>query len=366
MPEAEARRGGPSFFLPDGSSLVFRPNTQDLLLCRVETRTPDHELLWSNEYGRFECVLPGPDGRYVCVNNKRQDRVVVVPVDGSEPIVLEGPQGIINGLDVEPGGRRVAVSGGQLWAKDLPDEPIITVHDLQTGGKQVLEAEGECGFFEVGFLPGDRLFSYSHEGLLLWDLATGEYERISERVYMPGCDADPTGRYLLVLTPVDVRLWDLEERVERVLPIPVHGYRDDRIHPPLPVDGHPRHLAQSLAIAPDASFVVVGLDRGGKVLVLDLETETLHTLLGHDEETQVGALWISPDSREIRTAGDDGLVLSWDVPTGTDPLTAPYPEFMAYLRAQTNMRVVPDVDAADGFRIDYDPFPGWADPPAWK
>jgi WD40 repeat protein len=239
----------PNFFLPDGSTLVARNNWEELVLCQVSTREPALRSLWRNPFGRFECAVAGPDNRYVGVNNWRRGRALVIPVDGSEPIVLDAPQGIIYGIDIEAGNRRVAVSGGQMFPVGLPDLPIIDVHDLQTGTKQVLRAEGECGFFGVGFLPEDRLFSYSHEGLLLWDLRGGNHEVLSERKYapLPPCGLDAGRRFLLVNSPAGVTLWDLRERTERILPIPT-----EHLWP----SGH------SLALSPDASFVVAGMDDG--------------------------------------------------------------------------------------------------------
>jgi WD40 repeat protein len=317
-----------------------------MLLCEVMTREPDCRSLWRNPYGRFECSSPGPDGRFVCVNNFRKDRVLVIPLDGSEPIVLDKPQGIIYGMAVEPGGRRVAVSGGYLHPKGMPDDPIVTIHDLQTGKKQVLQAEGECGFYGVGFLPDEKLFSYSHEGLLLWDLTSGQYELVSDRKVDPlaGNDLDAARRFLLVNTPEGVTLWDLQERTKRFLPLPNENLN-------------------ALAISPDASFVVAGMD-GGEIYVLHLDSDQPHLLLGHTR--WVADVWISPDSKEIRSVGDDALVLSWDVPTGPRVHTLLHSELVEFLRAQTNMRIVPDAEAEEGYRIVYDRFPGWeTSPPTW-
>ena len=115
-------------------------------------------------------------------------------------------------------------------------------------------------------------------------------------------------------------------------------------------------------ISPDASFVVAAMD-DNRVLVLPLDSDEPYLLLGHTD--CVDAVWVSPDSKEIRSAGEDGLVLSWDVPTGPRLHSMPYAELVEFLRRQTNMRVVPDVDAEDGYRIVYDRFPGWETVPGW-
>jgi len=173
----------PNFFLPDGETLVARSRGKEIQLATVKTTEPTIRSLWNNPFGRFECAVAGPDGRHICVNNKRRQRVLLIPLDGSEPTELGRPEGIIFGMAIEPGGRRVAFSGGQLHPVGMPDRPIIYIHDIASGEQDTLVAEGECGFYGVEFLPGNRLCSYSHEGLLIWDLESGEHERISTRPY---------------------------------------------------------------------------------------------------------------------------------------------------------------------------------------
>jgi hypothetical protein len=69
------------------------------------------------------------------------------------------------------------------------------------------------------------------------------------------------------------------------------------------------------------------------------------------------------DGQTIMSASPDGTVKVWDIPQGRPLHDRPIEEFLALLRAQTNMRIVPDADEDVGYRITYDPFPGWAEPP---
>jgi WD40 repeat protein len=225
----------------------------------------------------------------------------------------------------------------------MPDEPVIRVHDLQTGAVQVLEAEGEAGFGGVNFLPGNRLLSHGKEGLLLWNLGTGEYQILSNKPHFQQCDLDSQRRFFLVATPEGVTLWDLLEKTKRILPISLGGL-------------------SSGAISPDGSFVVAGKN-GGEVYFLPLDAEEPYLMIGH--ESRVGAVWISPSCDEIRTASSDGTVCIWKIPNGPRTHNLPHAEFLAMLRAQTNMRVISDVEAQEGFRIEYDPFPGWETAPTW-
>jgi len=45
--------------------------------------------------------------------------------------------------------------------------------------------------------------------------------------------------------------------------------------------------------------------------------------------------------------------------------TLPRGEFMARLRALTNLRAVPAKGSSTGYRLDLAPFPGWEEVPTW-
>jgi hypothetical protein len=55
----------------------------------------------------------------------------------------------------------------------------------------------------------------------------------------------------------------------------------------------------------------------------------------------------------------EGNFYLWHTPEGRSIHTLPHDEFLAHLRAQTNLRVVPDKMSNTGYRIDTGPFPGW-------
>ena len=341
LPEGSTLR--PGFFLADGSGIVAKSIDGELWLCEATRGEPDYRFLWRNPSGPIETYAMDPFGRYLLVNGFYKRDAWLVPVDGSEPFMLEGLEGCLGGVAIDPSGQRVAVGGAYVHMKNMDDEAVIRIHDLQTGAVQVLEAEGECGFYGIWFLPDEQLLSGGNEGLLLWDLRTGGYELLSRRKHMGDGCLDAEQRFLVLGNGPDLILWDLQERIERILPIQSDW-------PCFP------------AISPDGSFVVSGTYKG-EVFVLPLDSDEPYMLPGHDGP--VTALWISPESDEIRTAGTDGTVRIWDVPDGPRTHSLPHAEFLDILRAQTNMRVVTDIDADEGYRIVYDRFPGWEKAPVW-
>jgi len=77
-------------------------------------------------------------------------------------------------------------------------------------------------------------------------------------------------------------------------------------------------------------------------------------------------LVFDPLGRWIISGGEDGTIRFWPIPTGEPFHTLPHDEFLQRLRALTNMRVVRDPEAEDGYTAEVEPFPGWAEAaPTW-
>jgi WD40 repeat protein len=102
----------------------------------------------------------------------------------------------------------------------------------------------------------------------------------------------------------------------------------------------------------------------GTIRVGPISGEEPHLLFSHT--ALIRSLAFSPDGRWLASSGDDQTIRLWRVPdvTKTPPHKLPLEELLAILRTWTNLRVVPDETSPTGWRIDADPFPGWATLPA--
>jgi hypothetical protein len=76
---------------------------------------------------------------------------------------------------------------------------------------------------------------------------------------------------------------------------------------------------------------------------------------------------VSSDLRWIASAGEDETLRLWPMPDLDKPPlhTLPHDELVAKLRSFTNIRAVRDPEAPNGWKIELDPFPGWAEVPEW-
>jgi hypothetical protein len=72
-------------------------------------------------------------------------------------------------------------------------------------------------------------------------------------------------------------------------------------------------------------------------------------------------------ARWLASAGDDRGVRLWPVPdvSRTPFHRKPHAGLLAALRTHTNLRAIADAKAPGGYKLQPDPFPGWAKPPEW-
>jgi WD40 repeat protein len=85
--------------------------------------------------------------------------------------------------------------------------------------------------------------------------------------------------------------------------------------------------------------------------------EEPHLLLGHT--ARVESVAFDPKGRWIASGDADGLVRLWPIPDGQPLHTLPLDQLLSRLEEATNYRVVADVLAPDGYRLEIGPFNGW-------
>jgi eukaryotic-like serine/threonine-protein kinase len=204
-----------------------------------------------------------------------------------------------------------------------------------------------------------RLYTAGDGGLRVWDITTGTH-----RVYFPAASIQKARttddrRFLLAAVQrnkttspeqkegqvLELRLFDLEQGTSRV--ITTHGSD-----------------FTAVAINRTGDMIATG-DSTGAIRVGHATGGAPHLLLGHRGD--VAELTFSDDSQTLASAGSDATVRLWPVPDlSKAPLhLLPRDALIAKLRALTNVRAVADSEAPGGYRIGFDPFPGWKTEPTW-
>jgi WD40 repeat protein len=347
------------------AGVTFSPDSRWLVSCAGWT--PPH--LWPlvPGVGRDHalsgpvCLVPSFDssGEELLVSSYDAP-IAVLPVRGGEPRTLEklaGGETLAVTFDAE--GRlaaAAAISGGA-------EDRILRVWDLESGESRVLDlfdgcqapAEPkamDCGVFHLRFAPDGSLYSAVDQGIRRWDLGTGQAEWLlhAPGQYANGLDLSENGRFLVALVGEPWRagelLWfDLVEGTHRAL----QGW------------GTPEG---SLDLDPSGRILVAS-DASGTIRVGSPEGGEQHLLVGHQLSPTSVAL--SPDARWIASSSMKEIRV-WPMPDlARPPLhTLDREELVPRLRSFTNLRVVADPEASDGWRQELDPFPGWREVPKWQ
>jgi WD40 repeat protein/serine/threonine protein kinase len=249
--------------------------------------------------GVIYCVAFSPDGTQLASASSDHTIRLWDVLTGRELAVLQGHTGQVNNVAFSPDGKELASWGddrkAHFWDVAARKE-TATWPPSPKGGDTI----------GAGFMAdGTRVALVVREGAFdLWDIDAGR-----KRVFPHGwpgarfwCGAmsRDTNRLALGDTGNRVSVWDLER---------VWDARRARLLHVFPLPGRPRELACSA----DGKLVAAVTD-GGLVHLLDLPGHAeLATLTGH--ERQLLAVAISHDGRLLASAGFDGTLRVWDVPS---------------------------------------------------
>lgn len=359
----------PNMYLLNGVPVGFTPDGRTLVSVGIVRegggRWP--QSLWINdlqggptrehadETNVNDCALD-PSGRFVVAGTRTG--VYVMPLAAGDMTKQWLP-------DDPPGGevQRVAVSAdGTLIAayRGGKDESGLRLWKLEPDTARILWKTPSGNLDLLVFDDDDRLFSAGAEGNIhQWSVQDGSSTLIGTGKLPLGnaLAVTPDGRFLFanfwpasmptLHTEYELTVFELENQTSRLI-----TSRGGRI--------------TALALDAMGTRLVTG-DVNGVVRVGPVTGEEPHVLIGQKAVTTIK---ISPDGRWIAASGlfdpvERIPLRLWRMPEGRPIHTLPHDEFLDYLRAQTNLRVVRDETADTGYRVEAGPFPGWETvPPA--
>jgi WD40 repeat protein len=263
-----------------------------------------------------------------------------VPLDGGDPIVLEG---FANSPKLDPSGRYLVSNN---WtAKNTQKGNVL---DLETGERWLIDppGEGEAPDSAWGFDQTGRLLVTRGGVVSRWDPRTQDTEVLFRQGYR-GAWARLDGSLFMEESDGTRVIVEIEEGSRIELP---ESYQSGASYRP--------PLTSVIATAEIDGEIRVGPVFGGS---------EPHLLLGHEGVANLTA--VSPDGKWVASYFAEGTVRLWPIPDlGKPPLhTLPYQELMAKLKALTNLRVVPDEESHTGYtrEPDFTAYRGWAEVPEW-
>jgi WD40 repeat protein len=345
-------------FSVDGSTLLSASGDQTLRSWPMSPNHPEDGRVLLNTHLQMPRLSVDPRGERVAVSGAR-GRVLLVSLAGGPTRELRGfsEQAVVVPVAFSPDGRHLAAASVASAAA----EKVVRVWDLEKGGVSVLgpfpgAGEGEEGaIWWLAFVDDNRLLACSpNSGILLLDRRDGSRKQLSSR---PG-GAVAVGRrhgtvVAIIGEPPELVRLDLEGRATRLGAVPQ-----------VPGDDSLSLDHSSVALDPTETMVATG-GRDGIVRIAPVSGGEPHLFFGHT--SPVFSVAFSPDGRWLASGGDDNTVRLWPVPDITKPPfhKRSHEEVLATLRSWTNLRVVPDAQAATGWKLEPGPFPGWQRLPAW-
>jgi WD40 repeat protein len=344
-------------FAPDGKTLVSASHDGTVRVWPLEAQPnrESHVLLQGSP--AITPVSVDSASRNVIVQDAREwgADVLAIPLAGGRPRVLFRCERGCSVVAPGDGGRLVATTAGP--SGPIEDRWVIRIHDVEAGTLEKVEPAGKAqeeadSFKGIQFLGRRQLLaSHGDKGLFLCDLAEGR-SRILEPKIRGRFALSRNGEFVLGLT-TGLTPGLLEAR--ELIRFNLDGSRQKTLQ---------SHGAQVTAVALDPTDTLVATGSAdGTVRIGPVSGEEPYLFLRHK-----GRVWwvaFSPDGRWLASAGNDTKIILWPVPDlSKDPLhKRPHQEVLTWLRSKTNLRAVPDPASSTGWKLDRDPFPGWAKRP---
>jgi len=376
FPQARVLRpaGGSGYtglaFTPDGRNLVSHSSGEEI---RVWPLVPEAGLASRVAYAYAGGGINGatldvdPTGRFVAASNGTAG-VAIVPLEGGKPRLLKG-DAIHWFARLDRDGRRLAAYAD--WNRQSAENSqTLYVWDLSTGQRTDLNPRNLAGDCAAGtameaftwgleFPRNGTLMTDGFGGLRRWDIRRGTSEVLrpcDPRSFRGVLDA----WHSFVLSPderlgVQVRSWSDPMAPSIITVFDLAGGQDRAI------TRHGNRVSKA-ALDPTGRTLVTG-DRDGLVRVGPVTGEEPHLLYGHTAE--ITGITVSPDGKWIASASLDGTIRLWPMPASPPLRTLPYENLLGKLSTFTNLRIIADPSARDGYRLEIGPFPGWKDVPEW-
>jgi serine/threonine protein kinase/WD40 repeat protein len=346
-----ALRGSVAKFTPDGQRLLGMQVPWTVEMWNLQGGEPRN--LWDK--GHEQWMKMDPRGRFVVLGTQGLGVVLVSLTDGTERYLPdEPPRGEVATVAISADGNLVAgfrTEGSNLCLWKIEQDTT----------RMLWKSKCETVIWALAFSHDGKLYSGDIKGNVhAWNVQDGKSTPIGQGGQPTPWHLaiTPDSRYLFAdfwqstninpLENYELRVFDLKDRSSRV------------------ITGHGSKVS-AIVIDSTGTLLVTG-DANGTVRVGPLSGEDPHVLPG---PASIRDIDVSSDGRWIAAAGypvpnRPSTLCLWRMPEGKPLYTLPHDEFLAYLKAQTNLRAVPDKTSNMGYKVEPGPFPGWEKTPPLK
>jgi WD40 repeat protein len=293
---------------------------------------PDHE---DRRFHAFENsavwgIDVDPTQRYVFAWDVNGCRLIDFHQGRVRP--LPGPPVALSGA-IGPHGRLVA-SGH--WDDSGNENHAIRVHDLESN--EVLQLGQEnAKVDELHFTPDGSLLASSGGTLSRWNLETMNRQEILREIQ--DFDLSRDGRRVVAIRQEKAILYDLQQGTTQVL--------SDGSDP-----------VRRVTFDKTGRLIVTG-HASGRICVHSPGRREPYLIFAH--EGPIVGLTVHPNGDWIASTAEEEepVIRLWPMPPSETFHDRPLPEFLDFLRACTNLRIVPDATTSSGYSFEFAEFPGW-------
>lgn len=266
--------------------------------------------------------------------------LVSIP-DGTDQLLKNDlSYGIVYSLAVSPDGTTAAVGasdGIEIW-------------NLKSQSFRVLQQSKGKEFSSLKFAPDGTLFSGDMDGnLCQWNLSNETFQVVGKGKSRVSSIAITGDGHFMAVTSLSAKMFN--EIAHATSELVLYNLKQGTS---VPILSHGNRV-YSTAFDPAGSRLIT-VDLDGVIRVGPITGETPYLLFG--PHGNIGGVSVHPSGQWIAST-EGSSVLLWRMPQGKPPQTLSYEEFVARLRALTNVRAVPDGNATAGYRIEYAPSAGW-------
>jgi serine/threonine protein kinase/WD40 repeat protein len=338
-------------FMPDGKSFLNGFHDSSILRWNMPGEKEFPSSLFLNmKKSSVTSIDVDPLGRFL-VAGSMWGKVHLLSLDDQKATEL-GSDGYTQDVAFSKDGKYAAAvldsalenTGIHVWELGRPDSNILQ----QSHGKS---------FYSLEYSTTGNIFAGDFEGnLYRWDSINGPPKILHKGKGIVSGLALSSHNQTVAVSTWSEKTWDKLEFAKSELVL-----LDLKTGKSVSFTSHGTRVF-SVGFDSTGTTIVTG-DLDGNVRVGPLSSHaTPHLMMGH--QTPVNSVIVHPSGKWIAsTEGGRPCVRLWPMPHGQPIAGLSHTDFLGYLKRITNVRIVPDKNSSNGYKIQYALFPGLGQAP---
>jgi serine/threonine protein kinase/WD40 repeat protein len=317
-------------FTPNRKSVLIGSDYDGIRLINLPGERTLTRTLWKSEKQNEPVFEMHPSGKFVIVATTPDERVRLINIaDGSETLLASLSSNAYQWITFSPDGKSaagVSRDGIEVW-------------DLASGRSRILKESKGKRQYSLAFRTNNALISTDNDAgqVFEWDISKDTTQILFKRngFWVTGIATSRDGRYVAGVISSGKSFLDLVRSTSELV------IYDSKTGKSSQIFSHGNRVF-CVTFDPEATRVITG-DIDGVVRVGPITGEIPHLLLGHSNKIKDIAVDLS--GKWIASTEFDSFLRLWPMPKGKSPEATSHEEFLRYVRAQTNVRLIREKDS---------------------